>query len=95
MHYYMKKLDSKGRAIRYYYKRQRPLRPQKGYLIDCDDFSVEQEFETNKKRAIELAKDMAKSYNTHARVLPCIDFVVDEYKPYWVIAPSGEIIENF
>ena len=69
-------------------------KPLRGYLIDCDDFMVEQEFETNKDRAIKVAKDMAKHSNACARILPCKEFVVEEDQPWYVITPDGDVLKK-
>lgn len=72
-----------------------PRKPLKNYLIDCDDFSVSEEVDTNKRRAIQKAKVMAKNANANARVLQCIDYTVSDNAPYYIVEPNGKVTERW
>ena len=63
------------------------------YIVEGDP-DYPEEIHKTKRAAIKAAKDMARVTNENAYVIPCVDGYANDFAPYYVVTPKGEIIEK-
>ena len=68
-------------------------KPRRDYIVEGDP-EYPEEIHTNKRVAIKAAKEMARKSSEDAMVIPCVDFEPNDFAPYYVITPQGEVIER-
>jgi len=66
-----------------------PPKRKRDYIVENDDLSEPEEVETNKQRAIALAREMAKRTGKNSRVIPCYECEPDDDTDYIIVEPNG------
>lgn len=66
---------------------------KRDYIVE-GDLSIPEEIHTRKRDAIRAAKEMARESGENATVIPCVDGYANDFAPYYVITPQGEVIER-
>jgi len=66
-----------------------PPKRKRDYIVENDDLSEPEEVETNKQRAIALAREMAKRTGKNSRVIPCYEGEPDDDTDYIIVEPNG------
>lgn len=66
-----------------------PPKRKRDYIVENDDLSEPEAVETNKQRAITLAREMAKRTGENSRVIPCYECEPDDNADYIIVEPNG------
>lgn len=66
---------------------------QRDYIVEGDP-SIPEEIHTSKRDAIRSAKEMARWSGENATVIPCVDGYANDFAPYYIVTPQGEVIEK-
>lgn len=66
---------------------------KRDYIVEGDP-AYPEEIHARKRDAIRAAKEMARESGEDATVIPCVDGYANDFAPYYVITPQGEVIER-
>ena len=66
---------------------------KRDYIVEGEP-SIPEEIHTRKRDAIRAAKEMARESGEDAMVIPCVDGYANDFAPYFVVTPKGEIIKK-